>query len=231
MSLGSPPDPTPDGDVRGFSLVRDDHGALGLVCTDRPDWKPLQIDWSSPEMRSRIAAGRKQPLARAVGIYRHGAQTLLDTTAGLGSDGFTLAALGAEVRLIERQGLVVELLRDAQRRALASDDRVLREAAGRVRIEHADARSLPEAWLAVDVAYMDPMYDNSRRRALPQKSMQMLRQLAGDDLDAEDLLRRLRRWVPRVVVKRPDRAPPLGDQAPNACFKSSQARFDVYLKP
>ncbi len=230
MSPGSPQNPTPGGDARGFSLARDADGRLSLICRDRAEWKPLSLDWTSAEMRSRIAAGRKQPLGRAVGLYRHGPLQVLDATAGLGNDGFTLAALGAQVLMVERQALLVELLLDAKLRAEQSPDASLRDAAARIRIQHADClRFVPES-LHADVAYLDPMYDNSRRRALPQKSMQMLRELAGDDADAPRLLEHLRRTLARVVVKRPDRAPPLDDQAPNTQFKSSQARFDVYLK-
>jgi 16S rRNA (guanine1516-N2)-methyltransferase len=61
--------------------------------------------------------------------------------------------------------------------------------------------------------------------------MQLLRELAGDDLDAAELLEHLSRHVRRVAVKRPLRAPWLGTRQPDAVIEGTQARFDVYLRP
>lgn len=231
MTAASGSDPTPGGDARGFSLEAGADGRLSLSCIDHPDWTPLRVDWTSREMRSRIQSGRKQALSRAIGLNKRKGLRVLDCTAGLGRDGFTLAALGAEVVMVERQTLLVELLRDAQRAARQSGQAWAEAAADRIRIVASNALDLPDSELVADVAYLDPMYDASRRRALPQKSMQMLRLLAGDDDDAVDLLSFLKSRIPRVVVKRPDRAPSLGADHPSLAFETTQARFDVYLRP
>ena len=221
--------PTPDLEVRGFYLQRDARGRLALSYRERPEWKPLVVDWTTPELASRIRAGRRQALGRATGLHRHGPLRILDATAGLGHDGFTLAGLGAQMTLIERDPLVVQLLSDALCRARSAEAAWVRDAASRVRIVQADTRRLSKTELDVEVAYLDPMYDDDRRQALPQKSMQMLRYLVGEDPDAGDLLQQLRQSVPRVVVKRPDRAPTLDAQPASLSFSTRQARFDVYL--
>jgi 16S rRNA (guanine1516-N2)-methyltransferase len=219
---------TPGGDARGFSLVPVEDG-LALQAEHRPDWKPLLIDWASVEQRSRIRAGRKQLLARAAGLHLKRDARVLDTTGGLGRDAFTLAALGAHVVLVERQPLVVELLRDAQRRVRLLTDPALVEAADRLRIVGSDAFDVGIAQGPFDVAYLDPMYPDDGKTALPQKEMQMLRDLAGDDLDADRLLVHARSLAPRVAVKRPLKAPPLAGIKPNAVLEGTQARFDLYL--
>ena len=222
--------PTPGGNARGFSLQPVDDG-IGLVAEHRPDWKPLRIDWSSPEQRSRIHAGRRQPIARAAGLHLIRDARVLDATGGLGRDAFTLAALGAQVTLVERQPLVVELLRDAQRRVRLLDDPTLVGAADRLRIIGSDALDVGHGQGPFDAVYLDPMYPDDGKSALPQKEMQMLRDLAGDDLDADRLLTHALTLAPRVAVKRPLKAPALAGARPNAVLEGTQARFDLYLSP
>lgn len=229
------PDPvqgtTPGGDARGFSLVADADGRVGLCAEHRPDWKPVIVDWCAAEQRSRIRSGKRQPLARAVGLHLKPAACVLDATGGLGRDAFTLAALGAQVVLAERQPLVVELLRDAQRRARLSPDPTTVDAADRLRIVGSDALEVNAAQGPFDAAYLDPMYPDDGKSALPQKEMQLLRELAGDDLDADALFMHVRGLAPRVAVKRPLKAPWLAGARPDAVLEGTQARFDLYLGP
>jgi len=80
-----------------------------------------------------------------------------------------------------------------------------------------------------DVVYLDPMYPHRRKTARVGKEMRLLRQLAGDDDDAPELLiAALAGARRRVVVKRPRRAPAL--VGPQPCFQiiAPNTRFDVY---
>lgn len=221
---------TPGGDARGFSLVQTEDGPRGLCALHRPDWKPVVIDWLSPEQRSRIRGGRRQALARAAGLHSKADARVLDATGGLGRDAFTLAALGAQLTLVERQPLVVELLRDAQQRARASADEPMIAAADRLLIIGSDALDIGVGQGPFDCVYLDPMYPDDGKSALPQKEMQLLRDLAGDDLDAAALLAHARGLAPRVAVKRPAKAVWLGGEKPDGVIEGSQARFDLYLR-
>jgi 16S rRNA (guanine1516-N2)-methyltransferase len=177
-------------------------------------------------VRRRIQGGRRQLLARAVGLHKDRDLAVLDATAGLGRDGFTLAALGARVTLAERHPTVAALLEDARERALRDPDAA--EAAGRTEIVQADARKLIGPPARFDVVYLDPMYPERGKAALAKKELQLLRELTGGDADADGLLEaaNARR---RVVVKRPRSAPPLAGRPPSLALSGSQARFDVYL--
>ena len=151
---------------------------------------------------------------------------MLDATAGLGRDGFTLAALGAHVTLAERNPTVATLLTDARERALR--DPATAEAAARTEIVCLDARKLMGPPARFDVVYLDPMYPERGKTALAGKEMQLLRELTGGDPDAGELLAaaNARR---RVVVKRPRSAPTLAGREPSLVLKGTQARFDIYL--
>lgn len=232
---------TPDLLVRGFSFVLDheiERGSerLTLRATHRPQYGSICADWLTPDLARRIAAGRKQPMARAAGLQKPrepgtGPLRILDGTAGLGRDGYTLAALGADVTLVERNATVCALLRDARHRVLADP----RSAAIGDRITVIEAVSasfmaLPEHRGHWDVVYLDPMYPDDGKAALPSKEMQLLRDLTGGDPDADDLLEpALHAASRRVVVKRPSKAPPLAGRPPSLSFDGTQLRFDVYL--
>jgi 16S rRNA (guanine1516-N2)-methyltransferase len=209
-----------------FSLEKLD-GRVQLRALHRSDYGPIYADWLNAAMRSRVAAGRSQALARAVGMRKISDLRILDCTAGLGRDGFTLAALGARVVMAERHPLIFALLQDARARALQDSRHAA--AAARIEVIHGDATALMQrnAW---DAIYLDPMYPHLGKTALPQKEMQIFRDLTEGDPDADTLLEPARRAPSkRVVVKRAAKAEWLGGQKPGLSLGSSQARFDIYL--
>lgn len=176
-------------------------------------------DWDAPDVCRRIAGGKRQLLARACGLAKIEQPEILDATAGLGRDGAVLAALGARVTMAERNPMIAALLRDAQARSGLA-----------VEVLETDALALLDGARRWDVVYLDPMYPQHGKRALPQKEMQFFRELAGPDQDAERLLEPARRCARRrVVVKRPLHAPPLAGAPPSLELRGTQARFDIYL--
>ena len=216
--------------VRGFlfCLRRDTEGRLTLAAPHLEGYGAMTVDWASADVQRRIAGGRKQLLAKAVGLHKKPSAKVFDGTAGLGRDGFTLAALGAEVTLAERNPVLLALLRDAHRRALAQTS--LRDAAGRIRIiEHESTGTLLAAQ-GFDAIYLDPMYPDDGKRSLPSKEMQILRDLTGGDDDADALLSAAQNsGVHRIAIKRPSKAPWLARSKPSLSMEGTQARFDIYL--
>jgi len=235
MAVSPPVDDTTEAldlTVRGFlfCLRRDDQQRLTLTAPHLEGYGAITLDWAAPDVQRRIAGGKKQLLAKAIGLHKHPHLKVFDGTAGLGRDGFTLAALGATVTLAERNPVLSALLRDAHRRALAHP--ALAAAAQRIQLlSHDSSTGLAPAH-DHDVLYLDPMYPDDGKRALPSKEMQILRDLTGGDADADALLAAaLHSGVPRIVVKRPSKAPWLAGRAPHLSLEGTQARFDLYLNP
>jgi len=77
----------------GLQIVSD---ATGLTLRDSrdPGRKPLRVSYSLPALRIT----RRQPLARALGRK---ARSVVDATAGLGTDALRLASLGCTVTAME----------------------------------------------------------------------------------------------------------------------------------
>jgi len=191
---------------------------------DRPG-SGVRAEWPAPEARRGGSA-----LLRAIGE----ATCVIDATAGLGVDAWTLACAGRRVIAIERSPIAAQLLSDALDHARDAWP----EAAARFEIRQGDARTLlPTATAALRAGgrhamaiCLDPMFPPKRREsALPSKSMQFLASIAGDDADAAELLAVARACgAARVVVKRPPHAPTLAP-GPAYSIESKLLRFDVYL--
>lgn len=215
--------PGPEGDF----VLEDSGQGLQLRASAAGLGRPLRIDFDTPRVRRRIQEGRRQPLARAVGLGRAPGCDILDLTGGLGADAYVLAALGCQVLLLERSGPVWALLVDGLAR---SRDR---ETAARIRVEHADAIQ----WLTrmasgpiTRVSYLDPMYPEARR-SLPRREMRYLRAVVGEDSDSDALLAAaLKQTARRVVLKRPRQAPVSAIEHPSFSVPGSSTRFDVYLR-
>lgn len=181
--------------------------------------------------RRQFGGGRRQPLARAVGLKSGATPTVIDATAGLGQDAFVLASLGCPVRLIERSPIIAALLRDGLQRA-GHDPEIGLWVRERLKLCQADGREYLQKLnehQRPDVVYLDPMYPHRRKTALAGKEMRLLRQLVGNDGDAPELLAAALACARRrVVVKRPRLAPALNGPTPDAHIIAPNTRFDLY---
>jgi 16S rRNA (guanine1516-N2)-methyltransferase len=201
---------------------------LELRDNDDPQARALYVDASwIVRQHARAQVTRRQPLGRALGAR---VRRIIDATAGLGDDTFLLAAMGYEVTAVERSPVVAALLADGVMRARKHP--TLRPIIGRrVSVIRGDARQvIPQLAHKPDSIYVDPMFPPKRKSsALTRKPLRVLRDLAGDDEDAAELLQVcLQHARHRVVVKRPLHAAPLGVD-PSLTYSGKLARYDVYL--
>ncbi len=208
-------------------LEWNDDGQLGLRDARDPKIGPVAVDFAAELARPFAALSRRQPLAKALGKRAH---TAVDVTAGLGHDSYLIASLGLGVLAIERSPVVFALLADGLRRLRAHDPKSACIAA-RIRLAAGDARTLLATVAAPDVIYMDPMFPpKPNRSALAKKEVRMLRAIVGDDPDAAELLQVCREnALRRVVVKRPDYAPPVAPDV-TVTYKGKLVRYDVYVR-
>lgn len=178
-----------------------------------------------PDIRRRVRQGRRLALARACdarpGLRVH------DALAGWGTDGLVLAALGCRVHLSESNAEVHRIL---DSRLRIESDRLSLARPGAITWEHEDARDRWRAGGVFDVVYLDPMFGEHPKTALPAKQMQVLANLVGEMSLAEivELIEEARRVASlRVVVKRRARAEAIA--GPDWQIRARSVRFDVYL--
>lgn len=179
---------------------------------------PLFVDFAAPDAARRRDAGRQLPLARAVGVKRDYAPSVLDATAGLGRDAYTLMALGCKVMAIERSPVIAALLRDGLERVRANMPLLVGDAIELM------AKLTPRP----EVVYLDPMFPARGKSAAVKKEMQYMQALLDED-DPKPLFEAAMKCATeRVVIKRPVHAPLAGPK-PNHMFEGKTVRFDVYL--
>lgn len=194
---------------------------------------PVYVDFVNGAIAYRQKqSSRNQPLGRAVGLKGHVQPLVFDVTAGLGRDGFILAALGCTVHMFERSTVIFSLLADGLRRA-SNDPATGRLLQGRLSLSCGDSRDLLAAFTQQkpDVVYLDPMYPHRTKSALVKKEIRLIRTLVGSDDDASQLLKiALSIAQKRVVVKRPASAAVIGGIMPDVTIRGKNHRFDVYLR-
>lgn len=176
---------------------------------------PLFVDFDTKRSQDM---GRRSGLVRACkpaeGIK------ILDATAGWGRDASVLAHRGAEVLMLERHPMMSALLADGLRRCTHL----------KLSLLPLDAKtylSTLEPSEYPDVIYLDPMHPLRQKSALVKKDMQALQQCIGVDEDAKEVLvLALTRARQRIVIKWPQRSPPL--YPPDVSIPGTTIRFDMY---
>lgn len=196
---------------------------------------PVYAEFTRGPLAYRQRQGdRRQPLARAIGLKTNPKPIIIDTTAGLGRDGFILACLGCQVHLIERSPVIGALLADGMQRAAINPPtrKIIQQHMTLTVADSTDVLRNLQTDLNRTVIYLDPMYPHRTKSSLVKKEMRQLRAIVGDDLDAPCLLQlALACNARRVVVKRPKTAPPIAGPPPGMSINSLKNRFDIYLAP
>jgi 16S rRNA (guanine1516-N2)-methyltransferase len=211
-----------------------DPGGLLLVVGEASAWLELHgvrvaVQFDSAAMQHRRKGGHNEMLGRAVGLKADRKPLIWDATGGLGRDAFVLADLGCEVTLCERVPVLAWLLEHAVQAAAVSGVDQVREAAQRMVVRAGDSKTLRAP--AETVIYLDPMFPERKKTAAVKKESAMLQHLADQTDDSESLWQ----WawdqpVERIVVKRPLRAPILGNIRPAHTLKGKSVRFDVFTR-
>lgn len=211
-------------------LLQMNQQALELLKLDEPKLGGIKVDFieGATAHRRKFGGGRGQDIAKAIGLKHGFTPHILDATAGLGRDAFVLASLGCQVTLMERMPVVAALLDDGLERAMLNHE--VNEIANRMTLVHASSIENMNLAQQVDVVYLDPMYPHREKSAAVKKEMRVFQSLVGEDLDADALLApALALAKYRVVVKRPNYAPPLNNKKPSTSIKMKKNRFDVYV--
>lgn len=202
---------------------------VGLRLGALSQFKPLVIDFEQVAVRQRLLRGgrQKEAVARAVMQGLADGALVFDATAGLGRESMILAHAGAQVLAFERQLPIWCLLSDGLLRAGRSRFYPFPvptlHALGTIRDYSGSAR--PE------VIYYDPMFPERGGSAQVKKDMHLFQAVIGADRDTEDFVQAaLALATKRVVVKRPDYAPPVAfaDIKPAYSVDGGQCRFDCY---
>ncbi len=180
--------------------------------------KPDFMD-GTMERRVRMTWHMHEPLRNALGATKSQHWTVLDATCGLGTDAWMMAAWGHQVRAYERHPLLAWLLQGAWQAAGAPAS---------VDLRAGDAQACTDRF---QVVYLDPMYPESKKSALPSGELQLLRRLLEGDEPPDNLLD----WAlgcatMKVVVKRPKRAETLPySRGPSFVVEEQSTRYDVYV--
>lgn len=224
----------------GIPLINEPHGQtllLRLTPEHLELYKPsdpelpgaLWVDFERPAARHRHSHPGQELLVQAAKVRHTASPLVIDATAGLGRDGFLLAAAGCRVRMFEHNPIIAALLQDGLARAACSPQTAA--IAGRIQLTLGNVLEyLAEPDEQPDVIYLDPMFPQRSKSAKVKQDLQLL-QLLDDQHDADDqlLLAALAVRPRKVVVKRPLKGPLLLGFPPSYMLKGKAVRFDVYV--
>lgn len=201
----------------------------GVTITHKPLGLKFRHSLADGPM-TRRARQPGQALLKACKNKQRSIRHVLDTTAGWGTDGLTLASHGQSVTWLEREPLVHAILEYSLARLRAHPGKA--DIAGRLALKHTNAadylRALPRDHDFACIL-LDPMFPAHKSGAKAGKDMQILQALAENrDIDACFELA-MEKATNRVVVKRPLKAPMISQRKPDLCYREKTIRYDVYL--
>ena len=208
-----------------YRLIETSEG-LKLENTQDKKEQPVFVDFHEPGLafRCRPEKVAHEPLAKAIGWKPGKSLKICDATAGLGVDAFIMAAMGNDVTLVERNPILLKLLKDGFKRAQDSLGAIL----ARMHLVEQDSTDYLQGDVSFDVIYCDPMFPARKKSALVNKSMRALHHIVGVDQDAQELIKiALTKATKRVVVKGPRLSTPASK--PDFSYTYKACRFDVYL--
>lgn len=211
-----------------FEIV-DTQLILHLLLDGKPDVLKFNLAQGEVAIRASKVSKSNETVAKAIGCKSHYRPTVLDATAGMGRDSLIMAMLGCKVIMQERNFAIYHLLNNALAR-LKHDSSFKPEIMDRLSLHQQNSIQSFQTGQNIEVVYLDPMFPERKKSALVKKEMRLFKRVAGEDLDADELLlNSLNSDIKRVVVKRPKGAPSLAKRKPSHEILAKKFRYDVYL--
>lgn len=211
-------------------LLTFDDNILKLFMLYDTKLKPIYVDFVEGALGFRRKTNNYgQLLAKALGLKQYSNPNVIDATAGLGADSFMMACMGCQMTMIERSEIIGALLDDGIKR-IGQEVTLQTIAEKLTQLYIGDAKTLLKN-LEADIIYLDPMYPERKKTALNKKEMRVLKDIVGEDEDADDLFIMAQKSnCKRIIVKRPRLAPFLNQCKPTLFFEGKSTRYDVYIK-
>lgn len=163
-----------------------------------------------------------QSLAQAIGFKKH-PLSVLDITAGWAKEAFLISQLGCQITAIESNPFVFYLVEESLEHNNIDPSQL------KIKLDNSlnYLRSLKKACHYPDIIFMDPMF-GGRKKSLSKKPLRILKELAGDTIDKQELFNlALLKAKNRVVVKRHKLDKPLKKQI-LCSFKGHSVCYDVF---
>ena len=236
--------------VEGYYLVVED----GVLNVRKLEWGPrFSIHLDLPKEVNRIQRQRqgfkKDILCRSLGYKGQENFKVIDGTLGLGKDALHIISFGIHVLGFEINPipfcLVEEALVRASHKFSVSDTRPLVVTEETAPDHSVDLKKFLKIRLmdcfkgvslfseGVQSLYLDPMFENTKNKSKPKKSMTFLRDITHETCDVQRVITQaLNRGIKRVVVKRPINGDYLNGK-PDFLYKGKllvqKLVYDVYI--
>lgn len=191
----------------------------------------ISVDFTASAIQQRIKKTAKKPdLVKAVEGKQKKALYILDMTAGLGVDAFTLAAHGHRITAIEQNAYLYTILHASLEKAQSRDPETA-NIARKITLYFGNSNHYRSAKNdRFDRIYLDPMFPERRKSAKVKKNMQLLHKLTIEEVGTENLLFNTAKKISakKIIVKRPRISEFLNHQIPTHQLVGKSCRFDIY---
>ncbi|QCI17380.1 16S rRNA methyltransferase [Buchnera aphidicola (Aphis helianthi)] len=227
--------------INDYNIKHDENASLALIINNNTlelynrlesRKKIIKVDFLSNQNNYRCSNFKKknEALYKALGIKKNYFPYVVDATAGFGKDAFLISFWGCYVVMIERHPIIAALLKDGLQRAYENKN-IGNWLKKRLHLMFSDScKILNTSMLKPDIIYLDPMYPTNKKKALPKKNIQFLRNIIQNNDNCENLLNVSRKFAKkRIIVKRPSYAKPLSNEKVEFSINNKNNRFDIYL--
>lgn len=214
-------------------ILRVDSRGVSLRSGLETQTSPTSVNFLSTRLHHRVnTSNRNQGLPKAVGLDKtRGCISVLDVTAGMGADAWSLAALGCKVHMLEKSGVMAALLFDGLKRANNEGSAEEKAILERLSMVRADAHEFLSALNEKpDVITLDPMFPPRSKSAKVKKDMALMQQFlpVNDDLESLLILAK-QKASKRVVLKRPGKSEKNPIPKPDFQVPGKSCHFQVFL--
>lgn len=183
----------------------------------------IDIDGEVARLKKQRINYKKDLLCRAMGYKGQENYVIFDGTLGFGKDALHMVTVGCKIVACERQPVVFALMEDALKRS--------QDHSAAFAIHWGESKQFLEKTNDnIDCIYLDPMFEDTRKKSSPKKQMAFLREVSPNDLKTESVMEL---WpelaIKRMVVKRAIKSDYLFAK-PNLTFAGNLVRYDVYTR-
>lgn len=166
---------------------------------------------------------KKDLLSRALGFRGQESYRVFDSTFGFGRDSLHMLAQGCSIIGCEAHPVVFALVSESFAQLSLPPSKLT--------LAHGDSlNEVAQHVDSVDCLYLDPMFENAKKKSAPKKHMAFLREVEISPSSPSAMVAQaIKLGVKRVVVKRPINGDHLY-RTPQNIMEGKLVRYDIYLR-
>lgn len=185
--------------------------------------KKIKIDKIKKNIIKRIKNPEKELIAKTISHIKK--YKIIDTTGGIGIDSIIFASLGNKITLIEKQPLIIKILKN-----LFKSLQEIKFITKNIKIKYGNSIKTIQHLKnnSKNIIYLDPIFPIKKKNDITKAYASIIKNIGSNTKNYKKLFEISLKKAKKLIVKRKKNSESINKKKPTYKISGSKIRFDIY---